>query len=163
MELTPEQSFKWSRYGMDPYNWILDGKLMASVYPKMYDYLEFLRTNEKIRTALNLTENPWPDDWSERSGIVCYDFPVIDMSVPTEDQVRKMIQVIDNSEGPVMVHCAAGIGRTGTLIALYLVNHGMKPLEAIRTVRKKRIGSIQTSAQEGLIFDWARTNGDDDD
>jgi atypical dual specificity phosphatase len=160
MYLSPEQFAKWSRYGMEPYNWVMGGKLMASVYPKEIEYLKFLKDLEMIETVINLAESPWPNEWSYETGISCYHIPIIDMSIPTEDQVKRIIRIIDGSPGPVMIHCAAGIGRTGTLIALYLVDHGMDPSEAIKLVRQKRNGSIQTSAQESMIFDWYRIKGE---
>ncbi|MFW3145754.1 MAG: dual specificity protein phosphatase family protein [Thermoplasmatota archaeon] len=155
MGLTPEEAAKWSRYGMAPYNWILDGKLLASVYPKDLDYLVHLRDKEGILTSVNLSESPWPAGWIEASRIYHHHFPVIDMSVPTEEDVRSIISLIDSYPGPVMVHCAAGIGRTGTVIALYLVEHGMEPEKAISLVREKRGGSIQTMPQEMMVRQWA--------
>jgi atypical dual specificity phosphatase len=156
MELTPEQISKWSRYGMEPYNWIMEGKLMASVYPMDIDYIEHLKENEGIKIVVNLAESPWPGEWTSRSGIVHMHFPIVDMSIPKEKDVLRMINVIDRTDGPVMVHCAAGIGRTGTIIALYLVEKGMEPSEAISQVRQKRNGSIQTKAQEQMVHDWGR-------
>lgn len=161
MVLSSEQFIRWSRYGMDPYNWITDGKLMASVYPKEIEYLEFLKDLENIETVINLAESPWPNEWIWGTGISCHHIPIIDMSIPTEDQVKSIIRIIDGSLGPVMVHCAAGIGRTGTLMALYLVDHGMGPKKAIELVRQKRNGSIQTAAQESMIYDWARIRSED--
>jgi atypical dual specificity phosphatase len=145
---------------MSPYNWVMEGKLMASVYPKEIEYLRFLEDMENIETVINLAESPWPDEWIWETRITCHHIPTIDMSVPTEIDVKRAINIIDNSSGPVMIHCAAGIGRTGTLIALYLVDHGLDPKKAIKLVRQKRNGSIQTSAQEAIIFEWARTKGE---
>jgi atypical dual specificity phosphatase len=139
---------------------VVDGKIMASVYPKEVEYLRFLKENEKIMNVINLAESPWPEEWSRKSATHCNPFPIIDMSAPTVEQVLRILEVIDRTDGPTMVHCAAGIGRTGTLIALYLVHHGMDPRKAISLVRKKRNGSIQTSAQEGMIYDWAMKMGD---
>ena len=154
MPLTPEQEVRFSRYGMYPYNWIVEGKLLASVYPVNESYLDHLKEKEGIELAINLTESPWPEGWSGGSGIRCLHFPIVDMSIPAPDDAARMIDEIDNHRGPVMIHCAAGIGRTGTLIALYLVHHGMDPDKAIRTVRNKRPGSIQTYSQEAIIMKW---------
>lgn len=162
MGLSPEQYFRWSRYGMDPYNWVMEEKLLASVYPKDIDYIRFLKEHEGIKHVLNLAESPWPADWSRDTGVSCDHFPIIDMSVPTDEQVNRVVRVIDENEGPIMVHCAAGIGRTGTLLALYLVDQGMGPKDAIRLVRQKRNGSIQTTAQERMIYNRAMKRGEAD-
>lgn len=154
--LSPEDYGKWSRYGMDPYNWVLDGKIIASVYPTDVDYLVYLKKNHGISMAINLTESSWPEGWSTSTGIEQFNFPIVDMSIPSETDVVSILRLIQEADGPIMVHCAAGIGRTGTIIALYLVDNGMDPGEAIEHVRKRRKGSIQTIAQEQLVHHWSR-------
>ena len=52
----------------------------------------------------------------------------------------------------VLVHCAAGLGRTGMLVAKLLVLHGVSAEEAITQVRSARPGTIETEAQA----DWVR-------
>ncbi|MGA1865846.1 MAG: fused DSP-PTPase phosphatase/NAD kinase-like protein [Thermoplasmatota archaeon] len=159
MKMSQEKVLGWSRYGLVPYDWIVPGKLMASVYPPDLEYLEFLKRFEGIGVSINLSESPWPGEWSEGSGIMCYHIPVVDMSVPTRDQVREAIRIVSAQDGPVMVHCAAGIGRTGTMIALFLVDKGLSPSEAITLVRSRRSGSIQTSQQERMIYEWKAERG----
>ncbi|MBN1538519.1 MAG: dual specificity protein phosphatase family protein [Candidatus Thermoplasmatota archaeon] len=159
MKMSQEQVIGWSRYGMVPCDWIVPGKILASIYPPDLEYLEFLNRCEGIGVSINLSEAPWPAGWSEGSGIMCHHIPVVDMSVPTRDQVREAIGIISSNDGPVMVHCAAGIGRTGTLLALYLVNEGMSPSEAIALVRGRRSGSIQTLQQERMIYEWKAESG----
>ena len=62
-----------------------------------------------------------------------------------------MVRWIDekiNENKPVLIHCYAGLGRTGTVIAGYLIYKGYPPEEAINYVRNRRPGSIQTLQQE---------------
>ena len=54
------------------------------------------------------------------------------------------------------MHCGAGIGRTGTMIACYLVDKGFSAEEAIQLVRQARPGSIETREQEQVIHDLAQ-------
>ncbi len=61
-------------------------------------------------------------------------------------------QRITNDE-PVMVHCLAGLGRTGTILACYLIKYeDMTANDAIEKVRRERHGSIQSFSQEEIIF-----------
>lgn len=50
--------------------------------------------------------------------------------------------------GRIVLHCWAGLGRTGTVAARLLVEFGLPPAAAIVQVREARPGAIQSQAQE---------------
>jgi atypical dual specificity phosphatase len=83
------------------------------------------------------------------------------MGVPEFDDLTYAIDFIHrritNNE-PVMVHCLAGMGRTGTLLACYLVKYQkMSAGDAIQKVREERPGSIQSYPQEEIIFQFEKS------
>ncbi len=68
------------------------------------------------------------------------------------DQIVDFIQEQIKNDEPIMVHCAAGAGRTGTILACFLIKyHNLSAKNAIEKVRKERPGSIQSESQEIAI------------
>lgn len=67
-----------------------------------------------------------------RLGITRLHVPLRDGQSPTESQVERFLAAVDGSEGRTFVHCGAGVGRTGTMAAAYLVKTGQAtPREAL--------------------------------
>jgi atypical dual specificity phosphatase len=83
---------------------------------------------------------------------------VADFTSPSPEQlqagVKAMREAIDAGER-VAVHCGGGLGRTGTLMACYLVARGASADAAIAHVRRMRPGSIETREQEQAVRDYS--------
>ena len=58
----------------------------------------------------------------------------------------------------VGIHCTAGFGRTGTILACWFVQEGYPSQAAIAKVRDLRPGSIETDEQEDAVLEFARRN-----
>ncbi|MGH0127618.1 UNVERIFIED_CONTAM: hypothetical protein FKN15_035258 [Acipenser sinensis] len=93
------------------------------------------------------------------NGIYFFNFGMPDFGVSSLIRILDGVKVLTFAlkEGKVAVHCHAGLGRTGVLVACYLIYATrVSPSEAIHFVRIKRPSSIQTQPQIDLVFDFAR-------
>ena len=145
----------------DNFSLLIEHKLAGSAIPTSKDEIKWLH-EEGVKSIVTIREEPLDVDWTDNMNYL----HVLsnDMGVPTFDDLKNSIdfihQRIENDE-PVMVHCLAGLGRTGTILACYLIKYEkMSAEDAIQHVREKRHGSIQSFVQEELIFQYAKTLND---
>ncbi len=140
------------------FSWLVEQKLAAMSYPESEDAF-ILLWKLGIRAMISFAEEPIPGEIPRKVGILTEHIPVIDFTAPTLQQVEQALAMIHfclDKEMPVAVHCIAGLGRTGTILACYLVEQGISAEEAITTIRKWRPGSIQISEQEAVIYEYER-------
>ncbi len=98
---------------------------------------------------MTIIEEPLEEEWIK--DINYLHIHSNDMGVPEFEDLINSVDFIHerlvNNE-PVMVHCLAGLGRTGTILACYLIKYEkMLADDAITKIRKQRSGSIQSYSQ----------------
>ena len=139
------------------FSWLIEGEIagMAKPASSVYDF-EFLKENS-FEAIVSLTEFPLNEALVEEFGFSVKHLPVRDFEAPTLEQVKDFIAFAEKArvEGKkLVVHCDAGIGRTGTVLACYLVSKGYNAAKAIEEVRVKRPGSVETIEQEELVMKY---------
>jgi atypical dual specificity phosphatase len=134
------------------FSWLINNKLAGSGMPTSSTELQWV-IRQGIKSVITMTENPLPESWVQ--DVKYLHMPTEDFSAPDMGKIDHTVDFIQerikNGE-PTMVHCAAGVGRTGTILACYLIkHHNFSVKGAIDKVRKERPGSIQSESQEIAI------------
>jgi len=140
-------------------DWIVKKAICAIRLPAQEDVEQLARLG--VTLMVTVAVEPYADpvrQWCVDAGMRHLRYDVADMEPPELDQIRDFVaetQYELERQGRVAVHCLGGIGRTGTMIAGYLVAQGKSHKAAIDHVRRRRPGSIQTVGQEIAIARFA--------
>lgn len=154
--------------GPEGFVWMLPRQLAGTpwpgvFYPQAHD-LAALR-DAGVTRLLSLTETPFDLDTAAAYGLDVSAEPLVDGDAPTFAQAERVCRQIDAwllAGEAVAVHCHAGLGRTGTILAAYLLwrehEHSRDPdaISALERVRQLRSGMVQTRAQEDFLFEFAQ-------
>jgi atypical dual specificity phosphatase len=146
------------------FSFVIPGKLAGMARPGRYgplaQDLAFLKA-QGIRAIVSVTEYALDITAIETAGFDYLHLPVDDYEAPTLEQIETFLRFLEvhQADGAVGVHCAAGQGRTGVLLACAFVVRGMTADEAIAHVRALRPPSIDTPNQEKIVHAFMRSPG----
>ena len=134
------------------FSWLIEEKLAGSGIPTSFDEFNWV-LQQGVKSIVTMTEKELPEEWVSNIGYL--HVPTPDLTAPDMEKIDMAVDFIhekiqDNQA--VMVHCAAGMGRAGTILASYLVKYQKySAKDAIKKIREERPGSIQSETQELAI------------
>ncbi|XP_070598899.1 dual specificity protein phosphatase CDC14B isoform X3 [Erythrolamprus reginae] len=146
------------------FNWIIPQKIMAFSGPHSRSRIEngyphhapeayfpyFRRHN--VTTVIRLNKKMYDCRRFKDAGFDHYDLFFADGSIPNDAIIKAFLNICENAEGAIAVHCKAGLGRTGTLIGCYIMKHyRMTAAETIAWIRICRPGSVIGTQQHFLL------------
>lgn len=119
--------------------------------------LAWLRA-QGIGAVLSMTETPLAADAMAHYGLEYLHLPVDDLTAPSPEQFDRALRFIEWQRvrgNPVVVHCKMGQGRTGVVLAAYLVRLGATPTQALARVRSVCPGAVGSPEQERALDAFA--------
>jgi atypical dual specificity phosphatase len=148
------------------FNWVIEDKLAGSGIPTSLREIKWLAGEHGIRSIVTIKEKPLPSEWFKSSNsdgkkIDYFHLSIEDYGAPSLEELDYVVSYIsrqiDNGK-PVMVHCSGGKGRTGTILAAYLIKKGnvLNAYQAIDRLRNIRGESIQSKDQENIVFSYEK-------
>ncbi|KAJ3109022.1 Dual specificity protein phosphatase cdc14a [Physocladia obscura] len=126
------------------------GKMKYAPAYKMDDLIKLLK-ERGTTTCVRLNNKTYDRQKICDSGINHVEIYFPDGTTPPDGVLKRFLDLCESTPGVIAVHCKAGLGRTGTLIACYLIKHyKFSASEVIGLLRVLRPGSVVGPQQNYL-------------
>lgn len=154
-----EASWRGSRgHGPAGFRWLWPTRLGGTAQPGLIADIEYdaaALAHAGVTHLVTLTEAEHPQqDVLNAWGLQTHHFPIDDMHAPQVAQAYAICQEIDAwlaGDARVVFHCRGGRGRTGTMLATYLIFQGATAEQALRQVREVEASWIESAEQEQFL------------
>lgn len=133
------------------FSYISDNLIGSSILNKK-EYFEALN-GMNVTDVITLMEQPLDKSlYQDFTSLRYHFFNVDDMTPPTMDQTKQIMEIIDNGSLTV-IHCQGGVGRTGTALAAYLMHSQEKSRSEAKEILEQR-KTILSPTQDKFLNDW---------
>lgn len=157
-----KKNVKNASFGPRGFLWLRRGQLAGTPLPGVFHDINYdLKALHRVgvNTLITTTKRQLDDDELAKHKLRAIWSYIEDMGAPTFDQAvdicQKIDEALDNGE-VVAAHCRAGLGRTGTVLAMYLIWEGSGALEALETVRAVEPRWVQSDVQVSFLEEFAK-------
>lgn len=143
--------------GPSGFAWLEPGRLAGTPMPGVVHSIDHdlaLLRQCGITTLITLTERDLLQEPLQRHGLTNLHLSIRDREPPSIGQIQmllKRMEVLLNRGEVLAVHCLAGLGRTGTVLASWLIREGLTAAEALRQVRLIEPQYVQSVEQEAFL------------
>lgn len=149
---------------MERFYWVREGQLAGSSRPgglrndRLGADLNELHARG-IGAIVSMTETPIDEFQVEAAGMTYSHLPVDDFTAPAVAQILDALEFIDLAHADnraVLVHCAAGQGRSATILGAWLVRDGATADDAIAELRTVCDRAVENDAQIACLRAFER-------
>jgi len=124
-------------------------KFLITDRPSDQTILSYIQELKKhnVHTVVRVCEPSYKIDELTSQGITVHDLVYDDGTFPPSEVVDEWFKLLkkhcsESPDGCIAVHCVAGLGRAPVMVALALIELGLKYEEAVELIREKRRGAI---------------------
>ncbi len=148
-------------FGPRGFLWLKKGQLAGTPRPGIFHDINYdLKALQRVGVTclVTLTEREPEVEEMREYGIENIWSPIPDMAAPSLTQAVDICIRIEKAlqqDKVLAVHCRAGLGRTGTILAAYLIWEGSDALTALETTRRVEPRWVQSEEQVAFLERFA--------
>ncbi len=136
------------------FSWI-DEHMCGFAFPRTEEQVAFL-AEQGVNIILSLSADSLNKQLAQTHGMEVRHMPVLDFGTPSRDLVNTVFDLISNAieqTKKVGVHCLFGQGRTGLMLALYMIKfQRLSQKDALAEIKRLRPKSVESVQQHRYVL-----------